>query len=99
LALGGKIAPTARLTQEKIAAFTETMRANALSGDTPFRRAYIRAVIDQVGVDDEEIRIVGGGRFSDGWSSAAALLRPECPVLLGSGAPGTIRTSTRQLRS
>jgi site-specific DNA recombinase len=54
-----EMTPTARLTQEKIAAFTETMRANVLTGDTPFRRAYIRAVIDQVEVDDEEVRIVG----------------------------------------
>ena len=28
-------------------------------GETPFRRAYIRSVIDQVEVDDEEIRIIG----------------------------------------
>ncbi|MET4276840.1 hypothetical protein ABIB68_000837 [Bradyrhizobium sp. F1.2.2] len=27
--------------------------------DTPFRRAYIRSVIDQVEVDDAEIRIIG----------------------------------------
>ena len=36
---------------------SETMRSNILTGDTPFRRAYIRSVIDQVEVDDEEIRI------------------------------------------
>jgi len=30
-----------------------------LNGDTPFRRAYIRSVIDQVEVDDDEIRIIG----------------------------------------
>ena len=35
------------------------MRNNILTGDTPFRRAYIRSVIDQVEVDDTEIRIVG----------------------------------------
>ena len=35
------------------------MRANALTGETPFRRAYIRSMVDQVGVDDAEIRIVG----------------------------------------
>ncbi|WP_461331257.1 recombinase family protein [Bradyrhizobium elkanii] len=51
--------PSARITEEKIAAFTQTMRANVLSGDTPFRRAYIRSVIDQVEVDDAEIRIIG----------------------------------------
>ena len=35
------------------------MRSNVLTGDTPFRRAYIRSVIDQVEVDDDEIRIWG----------------------------------------
>jgi hypothetical protein len=36
------------------------MRTNVLlNGETPFRRAYIRSAIDQVEVDDEEIRIVG----------------------------------------
>ena len=35
------------------------MRSNVLTGDTPFRPAYIRSVIDQVEVDDDEIRIWG----------------------------------------
>ena len=35
------------------------MRMNVLTGETPFRRAYIRSVIDQVEVDDAEIRIWG----------------------------------------
>ena len=36
------------------------MRKNVLTRETPFRRAYIRAVVDQVEVDDNEIRIIGG---------------------------------------
>ena len=51
--------PEARITGDKIAAFVETMRQNVLSGDTAFRRAYLRAVIDNVEVDDTEIRIHG----------------------------------------
>ena len=51
--------PRARITNEKITAFVEVMRSNVLAGDTRFRRAYIRAVIDQVEVDDHEIRIIG----------------------------------------
>jgi site-specific DNA recombinase len=51
--------PRARITPDKIAASVEIMRNNILAGDTPFRRAYIRSVIDQVEVDDAEIRIVG----------------------------------------
>ena len=51
--------PEARITADKIAAFVATMRENVLSGDTAFRRAYLRAVIDKVEVDDSEIRIHG----------------------------------------
>ena len=51
--------PRARITRDKIAASVEVMRRNVLTGDTPFRRAYIRSVIDQVEVDDAEIRIIG----------------------------------------
>ena len=51
--------PAARITQEKIAAFVEMMRANVLTGEIPFRRAYIRSVIDRIEVDDTEIRIHG----------------------------------------
>ena len=51
--------PRARITPDMIAASVEVMRNNILTGDTPFRRAYIRSVIDQVEVDDAEIRIVG----------------------------------------
>jgi hypothetical protein len=51
--------PEARITEERIAAFVEVMRANVLSGDTPFRRAWLRAMIDNVEVDDTEIRIHG----------------------------------------
>ncbi|MER2533593.1 MAG: recombinase family protein [Rhizobiaceae bacterium] len=51
--------PAARITEERIAAFTEVMRANVLEGETPFRRAYIRSVIDNVEVDDRQIRIRG----------------------------------------
>ncbi len=51
--------PGARITAEKIAAFSDIMRANVLTGEVAFRRAYIRSVIDNVEVDDAEIRIHG----------------------------------------
>ena len=51
--------PEARVTEDKIAAFVEVMRQNVLTGDTSFRRSYLRAVIDKVEVDDTEIRIHG----------------------------------------
>ena len=51
--------PDTRITEDKIAAFTSAMQANVLNGETPFRRAYIRSVIDQVEVGDTEIRMKG----------------------------------------
>ena len=51
--------PRSQLTDEKIEAFADLMRANITSGAIPFRRAYIRSVIDEVEVDDAEIRIFG----------------------------------------
>ena len=51
--------PETRISEDKIAAFVEIMRKNVMSGDAPFRRAYIRSMIDQVEVDDTEIRIHG----------------------------------------
>jgi site-specific DNA recombinase len=53
------VAPEARITPEKIAACVEVMRSNVLNGEVPFRRAYIRSVIDRVDVDDAEIQIIG----------------------------------------
>src|SRR5580704_6098962 len=47
--------PETPLSEEKIATFVEVMRKNVLNGDTPFRRAYIRSIIDQMEVDDAEI--------------------------------------------
>lgn len=54
-----ELRPEARITQDKIAAFTTIMRDNIQNGPIPFRRAYLRAMIDNVEVDDTEIRIHG----------------------------------------
>jgi hypothetical protein len=44
---------------EAIERFGRAMRENIISGDVPFRKAYIRSVVDQIEVDDHVIRIVG----------------------------------------
>ncbi|RVH60113.1 recombinase family protein [Sinorhizobium meliloti] len=54
-----ELRPEARLTEDKVDAFARLMRENVTQGAIPFRRAYLRSVIDQVEVDDEEIRIHG----------------------------------------
>ncbi len=77
----GKIAP------EKIAACVEVMHSNVLNGDIPLRRAYIRSVIDRVDVDDAEIRIFGQKTVLERLEWVDGMLRRECPVWFGSGAP------------
>ena len=39
--------------------FGRTMREKLTTGEVPFRKAYLRSIIDRVEVDDREIRIVG----------------------------------------
>ena len=51
--------PETRITEDTISAFTALMRENVAKGAILFRRAYLRSVIDQVEVDDAEIRIHG----------------------------------------
>jgi site-specific DNA recombinase len=62
------------------------MRANVLNGDMPFRRAYIRSVIDQVEVDDEEIRIIGRGTVLE-------------RLVMGGAAPAGVPSFVRKWRT
>ncbi|MFW8586926.1 recombinase family protein [Rhizobium beringeri] len=54
-----ELRPDTRVTEEKIDAFARLMRENVTQGAVPFRRAYLRSVIDQVEVDDDQVRIHG----------------------------------------
>jgi len=44
---------------DRIAAFGQMMRERLTTGDVPFRKAYLGAIIDRVEVDDTQIRIRG----------------------------------------
>jgi site-specific DNA recombinase len=44
---------------DKIEAFGRLMRDRLTTGDVPFRKAYLGAIIDRVEVDDHQIRICG----------------------------------------
>lgn len=55
----GELRPEAQITAERIAAFTKMMQDNIRHGEIAFRRAYIRAVVDQIEVDDRKIGIRG----------------------------------------
>ena len=47
------------ITEERIEAFGRLMREKLTTGDIPFRKAYLGAIIDRVEVDQAVIRIMG----------------------------------------
>jgi site-specific DNA recombinase len=47
------------VTPGRLEAFARLMRDKMESGDLQARRAYLRAVISQIEVDDDKVRIVG----------------------------------------
>src|SRR5690606_11535458 len=52
-------APAMELAPEAVERFGRMMRENIAAGEIPFRKAYLRSVIDRIEVDDDVIRIVG----------------------------------------
>ena len=42
-----------------VARFSQLMQERLTSGEVPFRKAYLRAIVDRVEVDDQQIRIIG----------------------------------------
>ena len=51
--------PAAEIPPEVIERFGHAMREYIANGEIPFRKAYLRSVIDRIEVDDHVIRIVG----------------------------------------
>lgn len=51
--------PTNQIPSELVEQFGRIMRENIATGDIPFRKAYLRSVIERVEVADHAIRIVG----------------------------------------
>lgn len=51
--------PPADIPAEIIETFGRMMRENITSGEIPFRKAYLRSVVDRIEVDDEVIRVIG----------------------------------------
>ena len=72
-------APATEITPDVIERFGRAMRENITSGEIPFRKAYLRSVIDRIEVDDDVVRIVGDKttleQAIDGKSSAASGVR------------------------
>ncbi|HXW72306.1 MAG TPA: recombinase family protein [Methylocella sp.] len=51
--------PAIRLETDKIVCFGNLMRRNITEGEIPFRKAYLRSLIEAIEVDDHAIRIHG----------------------------------------
>jgi site-specific DNA recombinase len=54
-----QIAPAIRIDPALIERFGRNMRENFTAGSVPFRKAYLRSIVDVVEVDDHQIRIKG----------------------------------------
>jgi site-specific DNA recombinase len=54
-----QVVPSQNISPEIVERFGRQMRENIRCGDVPFRKAYLRSVIERVEVDDAIIRIVG----------------------------------------
>lgn len=51
--------PATEIPPEMIERFGQAMRENIANGEVPFRKAYLRSVIDRIEVDDHVVRVVG----------------------------------------
>lgn len=76
------------ITQDMIKRFAEAMRMHIRSGEIPFRKAYLKAVIDRIDVDTNVIRITG----SKDTLERAVQSDPE-------NLPATVRSSVPKWRA
>jgi site-specific DNA recombinase len=51
--------PASDIPPAVIEEFGRMMRENIISGDIPFRKAYIQAVVDEVQVGEKQVKIIG----------------------------------------
>lgn len=51
--------PAAEIPPEMIEKFGREMRENIANGEVPFRKAYLRSVIDRIEVDNHSGRVIG----------------------------------------
>ena len=66
-----------RIDPALIESFGRTMRENLTTGSTPFRKAYLRSLIDVIEVGDAQVRIKGS---KDVLERAVVASRPEAEL-------------------
>ena len=67
--------------------FGRTIRENFSTGSVPFRKAYLRSLIDVIEVDDHQIRIKGNKELLEKAVLASQNAQPWCSQASLSGAP------------
>jgi site-specific DNA recombinase len=80
-------APQIELEPDQIERFGSFMRERITEGETPFRKAYLRSIVDAIEVDDKVIRIHG---------SKASL---EQAVIAGEQIGKSVRSFVRKWRT
>lgn len=80
-------AAASRLDLDKLVRFGQLMRSNITNGGIPFRKAYLRSLIDAVEVDQHVVRIHGSKTVLERAVLADRFTQPGVAILHGSGAP------------
>ena len=75
------------MTPEQVDTFARVMRSRLQEGEVPFRKAYLRAIIDSVEVAQGEVRITGRRDIL------------EKAVANGANAAPGVRSSVREWRT
>ncbi|MEP3669313.1 MAG: recombinase family protein, partial [Roseibium sp.] len=79
--------PASRILPSVVAEFGMKMREQLLSGEIPFRKAYLQSIVDEVEVGDEMIRIIGSKTAIEDAISGRKNFRKVFAVLNANGAP------------
>ncbi|WP_419829843.1 recombinase family protein [Methylobacterium sp.] len=80
--------PAAAIDPELVARFGTLMRENVTTGEIPFRKAWLQAIVDRVEVDDSVIRIIGDKANLEAVIAAG-----------GASTPAGVRSSVRKWRA
>ncbi|MBY0258270.1 recombinase zinc beta ribbon domain-containing protein, partial [Methylobacterium sp.] len=80
--------PAAAIAPELVERFGALMRENVTTGEIPFRKAWLQAIVDRIEVDDTVIRIMGDK------ANLAAVMAAG-----GAGATASVRSSVRKWRT
>lgn len=76
-----------QITDEAIQRFGQALRANIIAENSAMRRAYVRLLVSNVTINDNEIVIAGSQAALENAAQGDPATCAAVPVLTGSGAP------------